>query len=116
MTKAYCDTTFGYRFLALTENEFSLLRSKLPKVQFTARQRQAGLVVSFDLDVSFELGPLLEFIEEAQPSENMRSVWVSVTSSSDQGGVSLPAHVLAVIRKTSSNVDFLFSACLEETN
>lgn len=102
--------------MALTENELSRLRNLMPRVQFTARQRGAGLVVTFDLGEDFEIGPLLEFIATTQGTESMYSVWISLTSSGDQGGVSLPAHILAVIRETSCGVDFSFAACLEDSS
>ena len=112
MADSFCETTFGFRFLSLSEYELSRLRNLLPNVHFTSRPRGAAFVVTFDLNEDFELDPLLEFISESRIDQSMFSIWISLISSSDQGGVALPSHVLAVIRRTSGGVDFSFASCL----
>lgn len=115
MGEAFQEATFGFRFMSLSEGELGRLRELLPGVTFTARSRSAGLVVSFDLTEGFDLDSLCAFIAESGAQPKTYSVWISVVASSDQGGVALPSHILAVVRRTSGGVDFSFASCLGDS-
>jgi hypothetical protein len=114
MAESFNEATFGFRFMSLSDHELQRLRELLPKVTFTSRLGGSGFVVSFDLTKGVDLDSLCAFIDESGTDPRNYSVWISVIASSDQGGIELPAHVLAAIRRTSGGVDFSFASCLGE--
>jgi hypothetical protein len=65
------------------------------------------------LNPTTNLISLYAFLEKESLPPGTYSVWVSFVTSSDHGGVSLPAWVLELIRRTGCGVDFSFVACLE---
>lgn len=112
MAESFRDETFGFRFMSLSEREFRRLQSILPSTPMTSRSRGTGFVVSFDLTEGFDLDALCTFIDESGVHSSTYSVWISLIASSDQGGVALPQHILAAVRRTSGGVDFSFVSCL----
>ena len=112
MFMPFNESTFGFRFLSLSDQEFLRLQELLPRVAFTARHRGNRAVVSCDVDEKLDLDSLCAFLSESKIDPNTYSVWVSLIASGDQGGVALPARVLALIRRTSGGVDFSFASCL----
>jgi len=115
MADAFQEATFGFRFMSLTEDELGRLRELLPSVTFTRRSRGSGLVVSFDLTEGFDVDSLCAFIAESGVQPNTYSVWISLIASGDQGGVALPLHILAIVRRISGGVDFSFASCLGDS-
>ena len=112
MAEAFHEETFGFRFLSLSDRQFRRLQELLPDVSFTSRSRTTGLVVSFDLTEEFDLDSLCAFISESGVDAKTYSVWISLIASRDQGGVTLPPHILTAVRRTSGGVDFSFVSCL----
>ena len=112
MAESFSEVTFGFRFMALSQREFGRLQELLPDVTFTSRPRGTGYVVSFDLSEGLDLDSLCAFISESRVDPTAYSVWISLITSSDQSGVALPAHILAVVRRTHGGVDFSFASCL----
>ncbi len=106
------EETFAFRLLGLPEMAIEQLRMVLPEVPLTVRKRDDSFVVSFDIGEEMDLEPLYSFLESKSLDPRTYSVWISVTTESDQSGVSVPDHVLRVIRRTSGGVDFSFLACL----
>ena len=112
MVESFNEATFGFRFMALSDDELRRLRELLPNVTLTSRSRGERLVVSFDISEEFDLDALCTFIRESGADPTMYSVWISLIAATDQGGIAVPVHILAVIRQTSGGVDFSFASCL----
>jgi hypothetical protein len=111
MAESFNEATFGFRFMALSPDELQRLQELMPKVIITARARGESSVVSFDITeglilmrcvcLSVNRGWTLRCI-----------VWIFLVAAMDQGGIAVPEHILAVIRRTSGGVDFSFVSCL----
>jgi hypothetical protein len=112
MTEIFQDVTFSFRFMSLSDRELVRLCTLLPGPKLTSRPRGAGLVVVLELAEDFDIGSLRAFMVECQIDPDTTSVWISLTTSGDQGGVSLPQHVLDIVRRTFCGVDFSFASCL----
>ena len=65
-----------------------------------------------ELDERSNLEPLYQFLDAEPLDPKTYSVWVSVVSSSDHDGISLPEYILDLIRRTKCGVDFSFVASL----
>jgi hypothetical protein len=103
---------FGFRLTALTDHQVKRLQQQLPEVHLTVRKKETGSVVSFDVTATTRLQGLYEFLAEASLDPESYSVWISVVTSSDHSGVSLPPYVRDLIRNTSGGIDFSFTAAL----
>lgn len=105
---------FAFRFIGLSGASLTKLQNLLATVSLTVRRRDEGSVVSFEVTEATNLEPLYRFLSEEAIDASRFSVWISVLTSSDHSGVSLPGYVLDLIRKTKGGVDFSFVACLED--
>jgi hypothetical protein len=103
---------FKFRFLDLTESAVERLRKMLPDVNLKVHFRGTGAVVTFLVTEDLNCEALYSFLKQEALSPRKHSVWVSVVSSSDHDGVSLPEYVLGIIRRTMCGVDFAFVGCL----
>jgi hypothetical protein len=112
MAESFNEATFGFRFMALSPDELQRLQELMPKVIITARARGESSVVSSDITEGFDLDALCMFIRESGVDPKMYSLWISLVAAMDQGGIAVPEHILAVIRRTSGGVDFSFVSCL----
>lgn len=112
MAASFQEATFGFRFISLSSRELDRLQELLPTVALTSRFKSAGFVVSFDVTEEFDVDSLCTFINESQVDSRMYSVWISLITGTDQGGISLPAHMLTLVRRTFGGVDFSFASSL----
>ncbi len=107
---------FAFRFIGLSETSLTKLQTMLKALSLTVRIRNDGFVVSFDITEKTDLEPLYRFLSENSIDSSKYSTWISVVTSSDHSGVSLPRYVLDLIRQTKGGVDFSFVACLGDSS
>ena len=103
------DEEFGFRFTALTAEMQERLRAALPNFDIGSRDPRVALVV---LRADQDLQPLYSFLERENVEPASCSVWVSVVTSRDHDGLSLPKSIVDLIRLTKGGVEFSFVACL----
>jgi hypothetical protein len=100
--------------MGLQEHLVNALKNHLSDLSLTVRQRHDSFVVSLEITNGLIPEPLYALLADEAFDGVQYSVWASVVTSSDHGGVSLPSHILDFIRLTQSGVDFSFVACLGE--
>ena len=106
----YHKETFRFRFTKLSSGAALRLRSSIVNIELESRKPEVILLV---LNEGSDLEPLYRFLDAEVLDPKTYSVWVSVVSSSDRDGVSLPQYVLNIVRRTRCGVDFSFVAALE---
>jgi hypothetical protein len=99
---------FSMRFMALDEQQLQALQRALPGIELKVRQSEVGTTAVFDLSEDVDYEPLCAFLDDARIDSKNHSVWVSVVTSSDHSGVSVPDYVLRLIRRTQCGLDFSF--------
>ena len=109
VTASYHKEGFTFRFTQLSLDTASRLRNSLQNMEIQSRKPE---VICLVLEESTDLAPLYSFLASEAIDPKTYSVWVSVVSSSDHDGISLPPYILDLIRKTSCGVDFSFVASL----
>jgi hypothetical protein len=112
-TASYHKESFRFRFTNLTSSTALRLRNTILHIELQSRRPDVILLV---LNESSNLEPLYGFLESDALDPKTYSVWVSVVSSSDQDGISLPQFILDLIRRTKCGVDFSFVASLGSDN
>jgi hypothetical protein len=110
VTATYHKETFSFRFTKLSSGGASRLRNSIRHIELQSRIPEVIVLV---LDKSSDLEPLYKFLDAEALDPSTYSVWVSVVSSSDHDGVSLPPHILNIVRRTRCGVDFSFVASLD---
>jgi hypothetical protein len=106
MVKAsYHKETFSFRFTNLSAGSASRLRGSITNIAMASRRSD---VIVLDLRESTDLESLYGFLRSEDLDPKTYGVWVSVVSSSDHDGVSLPEYVVELIRRTKCGVDFSF--------
>jgi hypothetical protein len=100
---------FSFRLTHLSPESATRLRASLSS--FDIQSRRAD-IVALVLRQDTDLEPLYTFLKSEGLDPSTYSVWVSVVSSSDHDGLSLPKYILDVIRSTQCGVDFSFVGCL----
>lgn len=111
MKATHHEETFSFRFMQLTEAEVERLRATLPLAGIEVRQRKDSeerFVAAFDLTEGMDLEPLYGFIEGVSPDPADYSIWISLRTDSDHDGLSVPPHVLEIVRRIGVGVDFSF--------
>jgi len=103
------DEEFGFRFTGLTPEMQTRLRAALPDFEIGSRDPAVALVV---LRADQDLQPLYAFLEREIVEPASCSVWVSIVTSRDHDGLSLPKSIVDLIRLTKGGVEFSFVACL----
>jgi hypothetical protein len=103
------DEEFSVRLTGLTAEMQERLRSALPGFQIESRDPLIAVIILRD---SQDSQPICSFIEREALDPGSYSVWVSVFSSGDHDGLSLPTAIVDLIRATKGGVDFSFVACL----
>ncbi len=116
----YRKERFSFRFIGLSEDLAAKIRHSLATVTFKSPRSSlprsaAGLVLAFDLNETMDLTRLYATLTELPVDPSMYSVWISLVTSTDHGGISVPAYVLDLIRRTKCGIDFSFAACLDST-
>jgi hypothetical protein len=101
---------FSLRFIKLSPGIAGRLRERLSGFEMESRRPD---VISLPLRAGTDYRPLLDFIASETLDPTTYSVWASIVTSSDHGGISLPPHVLMVVRETRAGVDFSFVACTD---
>lgn len=109
-TAAYHKETFRFRFTELSSSAALRLRSSVRHIALQSRRPEVILLV---LDGDSDLEPLYKFLDAEVLDPKTYSVWVSVVSSSDHDGLSLPEYILNIVRRTKCGIDFSFVASLE---
>jgi hypothetical protein len=99
---------FSMRLMALSEQRLQALRQALPGIELKVRQTAMGTTAVFELSEDVDYEPLLAFLDNSHVDSKSYSVWVSVVTSSDHSGVSVPGYVLKLIRRTQGGLDFSF--------
>jgi hypothetical protein len=102
---------FSFRLTHLSPESAARLRASLSNIEIQSRRAD---IVALVLRQDTYLEPLYHFLKSEGLDPSTYSVWVSVVSSSDHDGASLPKYILDVIRKTQCGVDFSFVGCLGE--
>ena len=102
---------FSFRFTKLSLRAADRLRESLNGFNIESRRPD---VVSLGIGEATNLEPLYAFLESEAFEPGSYSIWVSLITSSDHGGVSLPGYILELVRRTEAGVDFSFVACLDE--
>ena len=103
------DEEFGFRFTGLTAEMQERLRAALANFEIGSRDPEVALVV---LRADQDLQPLYSFLERENVEPASCSVWISVVTSRDHDGLSLPKGIVDLIRLTRGGVEFSFVACL----
>jgi len=106
---SYHKEGFSFRFIQLPSGTASRVRSSISNVELKSRRPD---VIFFELAEEMDLEPLYSFLDREALDPKTYSVWVSVISSSDRDGVSIPTFVLDLIRRTKCGIDFSFVAAL----
>jgi hypothetical protein len=106
---------FWFRFTSLSNKDLKKLQGLLPTMPFTIRQKGELSVVSFEIAAGMELEGLYTFLAQVPIDPSTYSVWISVVTSSDHSGVSVPEYVRELIRQTKGGIDFSFTACLGDS-
>ncbi len=109
VTASFHKEEFSFRFTHLSPGTASHLRSSISKIELQSRKPD---VISLVLSEATNLEPLYKFLESEALDPKTYSIWVSVASSSDHDGTSLPQYILDIIRRTRCGVDFSFVASL----
>lgn len=104
---------FSFRFTKLTPASAERLRNSLAGFQIESRRPD---VVALVIDATTDIRPICAFVESEALEAGTYSIWASVVTSTDHGGVSLPAFVLDLARRTGAGIDFSFVACLDEAD
>jgi hypothetical protein len=107
---AFREEEFSFRFIKLTPEVAGRLRDRLSGLGMESRRPD---VISLPLRAGTDYRPLVQFIASEELDPTTYSVWASVVTSRDHGGISLPAHVLNIVRETRAGVDFSFVACTD---
>lgn len=110
-TGDFREETYSFRFINLTPESASKLKQLIPA--FDVGSRRPGVAV-LDIDESTDLTQLLDFVGSEKCPRGTYGVWVSLVTSADNGGVSLPEYVLQLIWKAGCGIDFSFVACLAD--
>jgi len=111
MSPAHHEETFSFRFTQLSETEVQRLRANYPLIEIEVRQwkdNEHHFVAAIDLAEDLDLEPLYGFIEATSAKPEDYSVWISLRTSSDHDGLSLPPYVLELIRRIKVRIDFSF--------
>jgi hypothetical protein len=106
---AFHEEEFSFRLTHLSPETATRLRTSLSNVEIQSRRAD---VVALVLREETDLEPLYKFLKSEGLDPSTYSVWVSVVSSGDHDGLSLPKYILDVIRSTQCGVDFSFVGCL----
>ena len=114
----YRKERFSFRFTNLPESVAHKIRRSLPEVRFKAprsslQRSGTGLVLCFDLNETMDLTPLHKILSELALNPGTYSVWISLVTSADQGGIAVPAYILDLVRETRCGIDFSFVGCLD---
>jgi hypothetical protein len=114
----YRKERFSFRFTNLSETIADEIRRSLQDVRFKAPRSSlprsgAGLVLCFDLNETMDLTPLHKILSGVALNPGTYSVWISLVTSADQGGVAVPAYILDLVRETRCGIDFSFVGCLD---
>lgn len=107
---AFREEEFSLRFIRLTPDIAGRLRQRLSGLELESRRPD---VISVPLRAGTDYRPLLEFIASGPLDPTTYSVWASIVTSSDHGGISLPSFVLEIVRESGAGVDFSFVACTD---
>jgi hypothetical protein len=110
MQPGFREEEFSFRFTKLMPDVAVRLREQLGGLQLESRRPD---VVAFRLQETTNCEALFAFLESESLDPGGYSVWVSVVTSSDHGGVSLPPYILDIVRRTRAGVDFSFVACTD---
>lgn len=103
---------FWFRFTSLSDKDLKKLQGLLPTIPFTIRKKGDVSVVSFEIAAGMDLEGLYTFLAQVPIEPSTYSVWISVVTSSDHSGVSVPGYVRDLIRRANAGIDFSFTACL----
>ena len=101
---------FSFRLIKLTPETAGRLRLRLSGLEIESRRPD---VISIPLREDTDYRSLLEFIDAERLDPATYSVWASIVTSSDHGGISCPPYVVNIIRETGAGVDFSFVACTD---
>ena len=108
-SRPYRKESFSFRFTKLTPVLSGKLRQKLTKIKTESLRPD---IVFFDIGKRTNLDPLYEFLETERLATGSYGLWVSVATSIDHGGVTVPGYILEIVRRTQCGIDFSFVACL----
>ena len=107
------EEAFSFRFIQLAIGTAERVREQLGNFKQEFRRPD---VVSLAIDETSNLELLYAFLEQESLPSGTYSVWISLLTSSDHGGVSLPDYILELVRRTRVGVDFSFVACLDDVS
>ena len=111
MKSTYHEETFSFRFTQLSEAEVERLRATFPLASVEVRRpkdNEQRFVAAFDLAEGMDLEPLYGFLEAVSPNPEDYSIWISLRTDSDHDGLSIPPHIMEIVRRTKVGVDFSF--------
>jgi hypothetical protein len=107
---AFREEEISFRFIKLSPDLTGRLRECLSGLEMESRRPD---VISLPLRTDLDYRPLIQFVASEELDPSTYSVWASLVTSSDHGGIRLPAHVLDIVRETRAGVDFSFVACTD---
>lgn len=104
---------FSVRFKDVTPAFQERLRSALSGFRIESIVPDVAVVI---VRPDHDLQPLVSFVQQENLHSASYSVWVSVVTSADHDGVTLPKTILTLIRSLEGGVDFSFVASLGDDN
>ncbi len=103
---SYRKETFSLRFFNLSVEMEADMRSALPGAE--VKPRRARHVLLFDLAEGMDLTRLIVAADALRLGPDQFEVIASLVTTSDNGGIELPPHILNLIRRTACSVSFSF--------
>jgi hypothetical protein len=106
---AYRKERYRLRLFGLSADMQAEIRAALPGPEVKSRRSgQETNILLFDLHEAMDLSALLRTVDTLQLEPEHFAVSASVVTTSDNGGIDLPAYVLDLIHRARCSVGFSF--------
>jgi len=104
--------SFSVCLSGLSEVQLARVRHALPDLDWIVQSSQSGPIARCPLSPHTDYGTLSAFLDVEALDPAQVTVVISVATSSDHSGVSVPDNVMEVIRRARCGVTFSIVACL----
>jgi len=102
---------YSFRVMGLSVEgieELQSLTGDIPVHQGTHFKDVTVSVAAFSIEEEADFSWVRSFLKKHHIDEEHYGVYVSITTSRDEDGVTLPSHILALCRSAGGTVDFSF--------